>query len=453
MLVRDPETSRRRVRSRFKFENAWLVEPEFVNEKWLSYSDKQISHKLDICASDLAFWNMNHFKRLKRGIDTCRKKIDRIRGHVTADNVNLFNALRKRMAHLLVQEDTYWRQHAKTHWLCDGDLNTKFFHAAATSRRKVNRINSLLDASGTLVTKDEDLCEVARAYFVDIFNKQNSIITPVINIVDQTIFQEDNNMLTKPFTMEEFKLAMFSMHPDKCPGPDGFSPGFFQHFWHLCGQHIFNECCMCLETGSFPSTLTLTNIALIPKGDSQVSMKDWHPIALCNVIYKLVAKVLANRLKSVLSKCISDNQSAFVPGRSILDNAMVAIEVVHYMKSKLRGKSGDVALKFDISKACDKIDWDYFRGIMAKMGFCSQWIKWIMMCVETTDYSILVNANVACPITPSRGLRQGDPLSPYLFIICAEGLSALIRQAEARGDIHGVKICQNAPIVSHLLYA
>jgi hypothetical protein len=191
----------------------------------------------------------------------------------------------------------------------------------------------------------------------------------------------------------------------------------------------------------------------IPKGDSQVSMKDWRPIALCNVIYKLVAKVLANRLKSVLSKCISDNQSAFVPGRSILDNAMVAIEVVHYMKSKLRGKSGDVALKLDISKAYDKIDWDYLCGIMAKMGFCSQWIKWIMMCVETTDYSILVNANVAGPITPSRGLQQGDPLSPYLFIICAEGLSALIRQAEARGDIHSVKICQNAPIVSHLLFA
>jgi hypothetical protein len=170
--------------------------------------------------------------------------------NVTADNVNLFNALRKRMAHLLVQEDTYWRQRAKTHWLRDGDLNTKFFHVSATSRRKVNRINSLLDSSSTLVTKDEDLCEVARAYFVHIFNKQNNI-TPIINIVDQTIFQEDNNMLTKPFTMEEFKLAMFSMHPDKCPGPDGFSPGFFQHFWHLCGQDIFNECCMWLETGSF----------------------------------------------------------------------------------------------------------------------------------------------------------------------------------------------------------
>ncbi|XP_045822393.1 uncharacterized protein LOC123915300 [Trifolium pratense] len=247
--------------------------------------------------------------------------------------------------------------------------------------------------------------------------------------------------------------AMFSMQPDKCPGPDGFNPGFFQHFWHLCGQDIFDECCKWLTTGSFPSTLTLTNIALIPKGDSQVSMKDWRPISLCNVIYKLVAKVLANRLKPILSKCIYDNQSAFVPGRSILDNAMVAIEVVHYMKSKLRGKVGDIALKLDISKAYDRIDWDYLRGVMLKMGFCTQWLTWIMMCVETVDYSILVNDKVAGPITPSRGLRQGDPLSPYLFIICAEGLTTLIRQAEARGDIHGVKICRNAPIVSHLLFA
>ncbi|PNX81081.1 hypothetical protein L195_g037096, partial [Trifolium pratense] len=426
LLVREPESRTRRARSRFKFENAWLVEPEFndfVSNRWVSYGDNQILQKLDMCASDLSSWNRNYFKRLQRDIDTCRKRIDRIRSQVTPDNVNLFNALRKRMAFLLVQEDAYWRQRAKTHWLRDGDLNTKFFHAASTSKRKVNRVNSLLDSAGNVVTKENELCEIARDYFVDIFNKQNSIIYPVINIIDHSISLEDNTMLVAPFTMEEFRDAMFSMQPDKCPGPDGFNPGFFQHFWHLCGQDIFDECCKWLTTGSFPSTLTLTNIALIPKGDSQVSMKDWRPISLCNVIYKLVAKVLANRLKPILSKCIYDNQSAFVPGRSILDNAMVAIEVVHYMKSKLRGKVGDIALKLDISKAYDRIDWDYLRGVMLKMGFCTQWLTWIMMCVETVDYSILVNDKVAGPITPSRGLRQGDPLSPYLFIICAEGLT------------------------------
>ncbi|CAJ2674072.1 unnamed protein product [Trifolium pratense] len=182
-------------------------------------------------------------------------------------------------------------------------------------------------------------------------------------------------------------------------------------------------------------------------------MKDWRPIALCNVLYKLVSKVLANRLKRVLDKCISDNQSAFVPDRSILDNAMVAIEVVHFMKSKTRGKLGNVDLKLDISKAYDRIDWDHLKEVMIKMGFSHQWVKWVMMCVESVDYSVIVNDDMVGPIIPGRGLRQGDPLSPYLFIICAEGLSSLIKQAEAKGDIHGIKICKNAPIISHLLFA
>ncbi|KAK2409029.1 hypothetical protein QL285_044487 [Trifolium repens] len=132
---------------------------------------------------------------------------------------------------------------------------------------------------------------------------------------------------------------------------------------------------------------------------------------------------------------------------------MAAIELVHYMKSKTRGKQGEVALKLDISKAYDRLDWDYLRDVMHTIGFSQQWISWIMLCVETVDYSVIFNGSTIGPIVPGRGLRQGDPLSPYLLILCAEGLSALIKKAEDRGDLHGVKICRNAPIISHLLFA
>jgi len=111
----------------------------------------------------------------------------------------------------------------------------------------------------------------------------------------------------------------------------------------------------------------------------------------------------------VLDKCISINQSAFVPGRSILDNAMVAIEIVHYMKAKAKGKSGDVALKLDISKAYDRLDWDNLREIMIQMGFSSCWVNWIMLCVETVDYSVLVNGASVGPIVPGRGLFKVIP--------------------------------------------
>ena len=121
-------------------------------------------------------------------------------------------------------------------------------------------------------------------------------------------------MLTTPFVIDGFKEAIFSMKPDKCPGLDGFNPAFFQKIWGSCGEEIFTQFCEWLSTGTFPSTLNMTNIVLILKGDSEVSMKNWRPIYFCNVVYKIVAKVLANRLKLVFDKCISDSQSTFVRG-------------------------------------------------------------------------------------------------------------------------------------------
>ncbi|PNX78963.1 ribonuclease H, partial [Trifolium pratense] len=240
---------------------------------------------------------------------------------------------------------------------------------------------------------------------------------------------------------------------DKAPGPDGFNPAFYQHFWNLCGNDIYEAAKGWLERGYFPSSLNETNICLIPKCDNPISMKDMRPISLCNVLYKMVSKLLANRLKDCLEKCVSEEQSAFVEGRSILDNALIAIEIIHAMKRKTRGLKGDLALKIDISKAYDKVDWGFLRGMLERLGFANKWIYWMMLCVSSVTYSVLVNYEKVGPIFPGRGLRQGDPLSPYLFILVTEGLSSLIKDSVARGDIHGIKICRGAPPVSHLLFA
>ncbi|MCH91536.1 RNA-directed DNA polymerase (Reverse transcriptase), partial [Trifolium medium] len=213
------------------------------------------------------------------------------------------------------------------------------------------------------------------------------------------------------------------MHPDKAPGPDGFNPAFFQHFWEVCGEDLWRAASIWLERGYFPTSLNETNICLIPKCENPTSMKDMRPISLCNVLYKVVSKLLANRLKTCLDKSVSPEQLAFVEGRSILDNALVAIEVIHAMKRKTRGSKGDLALKIDISKAYDRVDWGFLRGMLERLGFGEKWVRWMMMCVSSVNYSVLMNYDKAGPIYPGRGLRQGDPLSPYLFIIVAEGLT------------------------------
>lgn len=132
---------------------------------------------------------------------------------------------------------------------------------------------------------------------------------------------------------------------------------------------------------------------------------------------------------------------------------VVASEILHHMKCKRTGKMGEVALKLDISKAYDRVDWGFSRGVLLKMGFDHQWVSWIAMCVETVSYTVLMNNEPMGPIIPRRDLRQGDPLSLYLFILCAEGLTALLKRAEARGDIHGIKVSRGAPTISHLLFA
>ncbi|MCI28182.1 CNGC5-like protein, partial [Trifolium medium] len=154
---------------------------------------------------------------------------------------------------------------------------------------------------------------------------------PIIDVIPSCISDEQTAMLTYPFNEEEFGKAAFSMHPDKSLCPDGLNPGFYRKFWPLIRREIFEACCMWLEEGQFPPNLNDTNIALVAKVDRLESMKDLRSISLCNVIYKILSKVLANRLKKVLPIYISDTQAAFVPGRDILDNALTAFEVLHHM--------------------------------------------------------------------------------------------------------------------------
>jgi hypothetical protein len=175
-----------------------------------------------------------------------------------------------------------------------------------------------------------------------------------------------------------------------------------------------------------------TNIALIPRKKTHVSVTEFRPISLCNVVYKIIAKVLANRLKMVLPSIISPNQSAFLSGRLITDNILAAYETMHSMHTKMWSKVGFMGIKLDMSKAYDRVEWGFLEAEMTKLGFAIGWIKLVMECSTTVRYSIVVNGRPVGNIVPTRGLRQGDPLSPYLFILCAEALSSMIHKQKAK---------------------
>jgi len=243
------------------------------------------------------------------------------------------------------------------------------------------------------------------------------------------------------------------MHPDKSSGLDGLNPAFYHRFWEDIGGDLISDAAVWLNSGQLPQGLNATNIVLAPKGDNPETMKDLRSISLCNVLYKIISKVLANRLRLLIGKWISPEQAAFVHSRSIMDNALTAFEILHHMHCKTKGKTGEVALKLDISKAFDSVSWTYLEEILYKLGFCQTWVKWMLMCITSVEYHVIFNGDRIGPIIPERGLRQGCHLSPYLYIICAEGLSEIIKNHESQGTLHGSRICRTAPSISHLLFA
>lgn len=159
------------------------------------------------------------------------------------------------------------------------------------------------------------------------------------------------------------------------------------------------------------------------------------------------------RLKSHLDSIVSDTQAAFIPGRVINDNVMIAHELMHSLKVRKRVSQTYMAVKTDVSKAYDRVEWNFLETAMRLFGFNEKWISWIMGAVRSVQYSVLINGTPHGLVTPQRGIRQGDPLSPYLFILCADILSHLIKRSAADGDIQGIKIGNGVPAITHLQFA
>ena len=227
-------------------------------------------------------------------------------------------------------------------------------------------------------------------------------------------------------TEEEVKNVVWNCDNSKSPGPDSFNFGFIKFCWEEIKKDVIRAVNNFEECGRWTREKNASFISLIPKVDNPQLLNDFRPISLVGCLYKIVAKILSLRMKMVLHKVIDVRQSTFLAGRDLMDSVLVANVVLEEVK---RRKSSCIFVKVDYEKAYDSVDWDFIYYMLQRLGFCSKWIGWIRACLESSSISVLVNGSPTQEFKPRRGLRQGDPLEPFLFLIVAEGLAGMERKA------------------------
>ncbi|KAF7814301.1 reverse transcriptase [Senna tora] len=239
-----------------------------------------------------------------------------------------------------------------------------------------------------------------------------------MNMEKRSVFEEDNVLLMKEVTVEEIRRAAFDLGAMKAPGPDGYSGKFYHVSWSVVGDQETKAVLDFFNNGGSVESINETNIVVIPKVDKP------------------------------------EVQRGFIKGRSINDNIIIAYEVYHYLKNRARGGKFELALKIDMAKAYDKVEWDFLEHVLLKLGFCNGWVRKIMACVSSVNYNVLVGGRNVAEFKPERGLRQGDPLSPCLFILVADVLSSMLNKAVNDGRLCGIKLARgDCVVVAEILKA
>ncbi|KAL9688405.1 hypothetical protein QQ045_032826 [Rhodiola kirilowii] len=299
--------------------------------------------------------------------------------------------------------------------------------------------------SGILVEKawveDPELIkQAARDYFMSFFTKSDVCILDLEGVFFDSVSEVQREFLESWISREEVLIALKSSDGNKAPGPDGFNMNFFKKLWFTVEEEVMgfiNEFC---ENGRLSKGINRTYIALIPKIASPQSFSDYRPISLLNSAYKILSKCLAKRLSTVLPHLISPSQSAFVANRNIMDGIMS------------EGRSA-LVIKLDFWKAYDSVSWEYLELIQKSMGFGSKWMNWMKACYSSANMAVLINGSPSKDFPMQRGLRQGDLLSPFLFLLAAEGLSRILDKVAGEGMLNGVEWIKGGDKMTHLQFA
>ncbi|XP_031502657.2 uncharacterized protein LOC116265845 [Nymphaea colorata] len=358
--------------------------------------------KLQLVRDKLREWSKQDPNDLVRIIKRLRVQVGVAQNLMDRGDLSAFSheiKLRLTLIKLIKMDEERLRQKARVRWMREGDSNSKFFHAMAKGRQRRNHIRTIMDGERVISDMDEIFASCT-TYFKDLLT--------------------DNAVLRATTA-----------------GPDGFNNHFYQSYWSIIGPDVSLAVKEFFRSGRMVKGINKTHIVLLPKEEGACTMDKFRPISLCNSILKFLTRIMVLRMRPILSRILHRNQVAFFMGRSIQDSFLLSQEVVHLLA---HSKSKDACVKIDLSKAYDRVNWQFLKNNLKLLGFCSNWTKHIMTVVSTLSSALLINSKEGSWFFTARGLRQGDPLSPYLFIVTMEILNRSMLAYLHLGKIRGRKV-------------
>ena len=406
-------------KSPFRFFNFWAEDPLFlaiVEEAW----NNQVSgsppyrfcKKLKLVKMALKELNRNSYSSISSRSNQARTYLHSIQARLKSDMGNVDLRAQERLALLdLIRmsnaEESLLKQKSRNLWIAEGDSNTAYFHNCVKARLNSNKILSLTKYDNSIVLFDlPQIHQEAVSYFSTFLNKEGTSNREDISFS----FMEGNlvsplqsSELLREVSREEEKAILFNMDSRKAPGPYGFNVHFFKKAWAIVGEDFTDAVLHFFNSDRLLKELNNTSLSLIPKVANPSRMTDFRPIACCNVLYKCISKLIANRLKQVLPSIIDESQSAFVPGRHIGDNILIAQDILrnyHRINTSPR-----CAIRVDFCKAFDSVNWNFLFSTLQALKFPARFIGWIQQCVSTPKYSLNINGELTGYFGSSRGLR------------------------------------------------
>ncbi|XP_060194905.1 uncharacterized protein LOC132624092 [Lycium barbarum] len=331
-------------------------------------------------------------------------------------------------------EEEYWRQKEGVDWFVEGDINTRLFHNLMRGRRRKLTVRWIQGLDGSWIEDEAQMASQAVQFYQAEFSHE-----------------EANVALCCIPSCEEVKQAIFNLSRTSASGPDGFPGKFYQSCWDVVGRDIFRLVEAFFNCHSLLKSITHTNLVLLPKKDTVQAFSNLRPISLSNFVDKVISRAVHDRFEKVLPSLISRNQTGFAKGMSIIENVLLAQEIVTDIRKS--GKPANVVIKLGMAKAYDRVCWSFLVKVLERLGFASQFLDQIWRLLANHWYSVLFNGQSTGFFHSTRGVKQGDPLSPALFILSIEVLSRSLNALFDDSCYMGYRLPKWSFNINHLSYA